>query len=100
MTDLVEMIARAIAPDTYDMNEDWRNAMRSKARSALAALEAGGMTIVPREATKDMINAGASAVCMYIPERDSCADTAMDAYQVMIAAFAPHTSQEETDHGK
>ncbi len=59
--DLVERVALAIADDDWDGYGCIHNKVeyRLMARRAIAAIEAAGYVIVPREPTESMIDAGA-----------------------------------------
>jgi len=67
MSDIVELIAQAICDRATDKNhwgkldDSARGFFRKEARAAIAALDAAGFAIVPKEPTEAMLQAGSDA---------------------------------------
>jgi hypothetical protein len=86
-----EVIARAIEPDAFDQPpefEPWAAQRRvsayAKARKYLAALDAAGKAVVPKEPTQSMINA-AVEYTSYAADRVYPEDC-VNIYHAMLAA--------------
>lgn len=56
------------------------------ATDIIAALDAAGYAIVPKEPTKAMIEAGRGGVCLYHPDDFNSAEAAEESYRAMLAA--------------
>ncbi len=78
----------AVRADTLDwehIDRYERSACLAAQAAALAAIEAAGMAVVPKEATASMMNEGGAAIHVARPG-EPCSVTAAEAYKVMIAA--------------
>lgn len=90
MTDrqaIVEVMARAMAPDVFrqprvNLYKPAYDNAYAAAEAALAALDAAGYVVVPKEPTAQMCDAGQRAICHFVVP----AMNTEYAYRAMLAA--------------
>lgn len=95
--ELVALMARAIYETHYGQppDVDDEGMSHDEARSALAALEASGVALVPVVATPTMLNEGGAGIYLAKPG-EPCSATAREAFKIMLAA-GPYAPEARSD---
>lgn len=83
---IIEVMARAARDAVTNMRPESADAI---ARAIATALQAEGMTVVPREPTEAMLEAGEEADAMYYEGRTQTAQI----YKAMLAAALPPSKE-------
>ena len=90
MVDLRELIANTVQETRAGYQDDPTPEDWASARAILAALDAAGMVVVPREPTDEMKEAGELSPNYVIKRRDMAH---LDVYRAMISA-SPYAKKE------